>query len=623
MSHRLASYVDGPIRAAQYLRMSSENQRYSTENQQNAIAEYAQQHGYQVVASYVDVGKSGLSLRGRDALRQLLSDALAAQRAFDAILVLDVSRWGRFQNPDQAAHYEFLCRQAGLRVIYCAEPFGEDVAPITTIVKHLKRVMAGEYSRELSVKLARAHRQQAELGFRQGAKLIYGFRRLLVDAARKPRQVLKSGERKALDTDKVIVVPGPPEELAVIRRIFRLYVRNELSIVEIARRLAKEGIKGYGDDPLSPATIRTILSSELCIGRMTYNRTTHRLQSRVLKTPESSWTRFAVFEPVLPVTQFRKAQDRLARCRSWDKHAITASLQKLLAREGYLTQKLIEKANDAPSAETVVNHFGSLHAAYAEVGYKPPPVSPFGNNGKHWSKKAVLAGLRKLYAAKGYVSTQLINKYTGLPSDAYIRNRIGSLPEAMREAGLPVFSHSEIQRRSWKRRKAAGCGEFYRGVRWTDTKLLRALRRLEKQRGYMSANLLDQNGVTPTAHYFAKRFGSLTKARALAKLPPRSHSQIMLAACKRREAGTTIGRRPRHPGQRPFLRYRSDDILLGLRRLAKRQGAVSCSLIEDDPNLPSAGTVIHHFGSLCIAYQLAGLVRLEGRPMRHGLPGRK
>ena len=55
---------DGAIRAVQYLRMSSDNQRYSTENQQNAIAEYAEQHGYSIVASYIDAGKSGLSLKG-------------------------------------------------------------------------------------------------------------------------------------------------------------------------------------------------------------------------------------------------------------------------------------------------------------------------------------------------------------------------------------------------------------------------------------------------------------------------------------------------------------------------------------------------------------------------------
>jgi len=267
MSHGLALDVDGPIRAAQYLRMSSENQRYSTENQQAAISEYAEEHGYAVVASYIDVGKSGLSLKGRDALKQLLSDALATPRAFDAILVLDVSRWGRFQNPDQAAHYEFLCRQTGVRVVYVCEPFGEDVAPITTIVKHLKRVMAGEYSRELSVKLARAKRQQAQLGFRQGGSLVYGFRRLLVDPSRNPRQILKPGEAKALDVDKVIVVPGPPEELAVIRRIFRLYVQHQLTFKEIARRLSEAGVKGYGESLFRLARSRISFPMNSALGR--------------------------------------------------------------------------------------------------------------------------------------------------------------------------------------------------------------------------------------------------------------------------------------------------------------------------------------------------------------------
>jgi len=47
--------------------------------------------------------------------------------------------------------------------------------------------------------------------------------------------------------------------------------------VKIAARLAKDGIKGYGDAPLSVNTIRTILSNELCIGQMDYNRTQERL----------------------------------------------------------------------------------------------------------------------------------------------------------------------------------------------------------------------------------------------------------------------------------------------------------------------------------------------------------
>lgn len=622
MSDHLASTSAGAIRAAQYLRMSSENQRYSTENQTAAIADYAKHHGYQIVASYIDAGKSGLSLKGRDSLRQLLSDALAARRAFDVILVLDVSRWGRFQNPDQAAHYEFLCRQAGLRVIYCAEPFGDDVAPITTIVKHLKRVMAGEYSRELSTKLARAHRQQAGLGFRQGAKLIYGFRRLLVDASRNPKQLLKDGERKALDNDKVIVVPGPPEELEIIRCIFRLYVNNELTIAEIARRLARDGVKGYGNDPLSRATIRAILSSELCIGRMTYNRTTHRLQGAVLKVPESDWTRFAAFPPVVPIAQFMKAQGRLAPSQLWNKETIAASLKELLRRKGYLNQHLINETEDVPCPETVAKHFGSLYAAYEEVGYKPPPVSPFGNNGRHWSNKAILAGLRRLYTVNGYITNRLITNCSYLPSGNYIRNHLGSLSKALKDAGLPVLTHSEIQRACWARRCASGREDYHHGVRWTDAKLLAALRRLEKQYGYTSANLVNQNGLTPSSYYFARRFGSLTKARELAKLPARTHSELTLAAAKRRKDGTLIRRQPCASGQPPFLRYRSEDILRDLVRLARREKNVTMRLIDNDRNLPSAATVIHHFGSLSRAYRLAGLVRFDGWPIRHGLPQR-
>jgi hypothetical protein len=218
-------------------------------------------------------------------------------------------------------------------------------------------------------------------------------------------------------------------------------------------------------------------------------------------------------------------------------------LRNLLAEQGYLSQKLIKATTDAPSWETVVKHFGSLHAAYTAVGYSPPPVSSFGNGGKHWSKEDVLKGLRRLYAAKGYISTKLINDYAGLPSDAFIRNRFGTVPKAMRQAGLPLLSRIEIQKRGWRRRKAAGSDERYRGTRWTDAKLLPALRRLEKQHGYISVNLLDQNGNTPTTYYYARRFGSLTKARALARLPPRSHSEIMRAACKRKTDGTIIRRR--------------------------------------------------------------------------------
>ncbi len=58
------------------------------------------------------------------------------------MLVYDVSRWGRFQDCDESAFYEYLCRRAGIRVEYCMEEFRNDGTPISAVLKVLKRVMA-------------------------------------------------------------------------------------------------------------------------------------------------------------------------------------------------------------------------------------------------------------------------------------------------------------------------------------------------------------------------------------------------------------------------------------------------------------------------------------------------
>ena len=46
--------------AAQYLRMSTDQQQYSLPNQAAAIAQYAERHGFNVVTTYKDEGRSGL-----------------------------------------------------------------------------------------------------------------------------------------------------------------------------------------------------------------------------------------------------------------------------------------------------------------------------------------------------------------------------------------------------------------------------------------------------------------------------------------------------------------------------------------------------------------------------------
>lgn len=111
------------MRAAQYVRMSTEHQLFSIENQIAVIAEYANSHDFEIVQTYSDEARSGIDLAHRPGLKQLLDDIANSRTDFRAVLVYDVSRWGRFHDTDESACYEFLCRRSGVNVVYCAEPF--------------------------------------------------------------------------------------------------------------------------------------------------------------------------------------------------------------------------------------------------------------------------------------------------------------------------------------------------------------------------------------------------------------------------------------------------------------------------------------------------------------------
>lgn len=139
------SNVNQRRRAAMYVRMSTDHQKYSTENQADAIRDYAARYQIDIVRTYADAGKSGLKLDGRDALQNLIADVQSGAADYSVILVLDVTRWGRFQDADESAYYEYLCRRAGIDVQYVAEQFENDGSPVSTIVKGVKRAMAGEY----------------------------------------------------------------------------------------------------------------------------------------------------------------------------------------------------------------------------------------------------------------------------------------------------------------------------------------------------------------------------------------------------------------------------------------------------------------------------------------------
>ena len=360
-------------RAAQYVRMSTEHQQYSTENQGDKIREYAARRNIEIVRTYADEGKSGLRIDGRQALQQLIADVQAGKADFQIILVYDVSRWGRFQDADESAYYEYICRRAGIQVAYCAEQFENDGSPVSTIVKGVKRAMAGEYSRELSAKVFAGQCRLIELGFRQGGPAGYGLRRVLIDQSGTVKSELARGEHKSLQTDRVILQPGPDHEVAVINQIYHWLVDDNLAESEIAERLNSRGIQTDLGREWTRATVREVLSNEKYIGNNIYNRRSFKLKKhRVVNSPEMWIKKESAFEAIVPPELFYTAQGILrARSYRYSNDELIEKLRRLYQQRGYLSGLIIDEAEEMPSAAAYAHRFGGLIRAYRTVGFTP------------------------------------------------------------------------------------------------------------------------------------------------------------------------------------------------------------------------------------------------------------
>ncbi|VVE38051.1 serine recombinase [Pandoraea anhela] len=348
--------TSGRRRAAAYVRMSTEHQQYSTENQKDVIFAFAESRDLDVVKVYADEGKSGLTLGGRLSLQSLLRDVESGAADFSVILVYDVSRWGRFQDPDESASYEIRCKQAGVQILYCAEQFENDGSPISSIIKSVKRTMAGEYSRELSVKVHAGQTRHVLNGFRQGGVAGYGLRRVRVDQFGAVKGELARGEHKAIQTDRVILVPGPDDEQRIVRGIYRLFVDEGRSEVEIAASLNQEGVRTDRGTDWTRGTVHQILINDKYVGDNVWNRTSFKLKHERIRNPPASWVRAEnVFEPVVDRMMFEAArQIILARSYRLSDADMLHALRQLLHRSGYLSGIVIDEAPTCPSGSAYV-----------------------------------------------------------------------------------------------------------------------------------------------------------------------------------------------------------------------------------------------------------------------------
>lgn len=359
------------IPAAQYLRMSTENQQYSLDNQSALITEYARTHGFEIIQTYSDEARSGLTIAERPGLRSLIEDITVGRAEFSVVLVLDVSRWGRFQDVDEAAHYEFLCKLAGIKVHYCAETFSTVEGLAGSLLKALKRSMAAEYSRELSTKTFIGQCRIVQNGFKIGGAAGYGLRRLLLDSTGNPKAILRHGEQKSLTTEHVIYALGTEEESRVVRNIYAMFLQGR-SVADITRQLNLLRIPREVPGQWNSEAVRRILIHPKYMGCIVYNRTSSRLHTKKLHNPPQKWVvNPGRFPAIIPPEVFMQVQGKIAGKVQYKSNAqLLEEIRGYVRQHGYVSTKFMRPANRLASNMTYRKRFGSLRKLYELIPYK-------------------------------------------------------------------------------------------------------------------------------------------------------------------------------------------------------------------------------------------------------------
>ncbi len=355
------------LKAVAYYRHSAEiGQENSVEIQQDNVRAFAAKHAIEIIHEFADRGKSGLNAEGRPAFNEMM-EWVRTRDDFQLVLVLDVSRWGRFQDTDLSAHYESLCTQHGKQVVYTNIGFARDEDRlINQLRKSIDRYQSAEYSRTLSKKVFEGAAKVARQGYRPGGSPRYGFYRMMLDEHKKPDRILQPGQRKAIQNGRVILVPGDPDKVHVVQEIFVLFVEKHYDERQIAGQLNARGVPSPGGVLWSDASVRDVLTDAQYAGSVVYNKSTQRLKTKTRRNPVSQWMITPdSYEPIVTAELFQQAKEIFERRqRRHSREEMLAHLQALYAKYKILTPGLIRFEKDCPSPSAYADKFGGLTGAF-------------------------------------------------------------------------------------------------------------------------------------------------------------------------------------------------------------------------------------------------------------------
>ena len=258
--------------AVGYVRMSTDKQEDSPEQQRAEISKLAKREGYRIVRWYEDHGISGARTHKRPEFRRMIRDA-EERGDFKAILCWDQDRFGRFDSIE-AGEWVSPLRRVGVELVtVCqgridwADFAGRLIYQITQEGKHRFLV-------DLSRNALRGMIKYAKKGTLLGSATPYGYDRMYFDAAGEERCRVRRGERfrKPKDWSGKLVPSADPQEVETVRWLFQTFANTDRSARSLGVDLNRRKISSPNKKEWDVTQIKNLLNHPVYIGWLTYGR---------------------------------------------------------------------------------------------------------------------------------------------------------------------------------------------------------------------------------------------------------------------------------------------------------------------------------------------------------------
>lgn len=307
----------GRKKAVAYYRHSAEDKQENSVPLQRAfVRDLLQKENVELIHEEADEGVSGL-IADRPALQRLFRDWVLNENAtkFDYVVVFDVSRWGRFEDSDEAGYYEFQCKQMGKEVIYARRGFPtKQEKGMSQVQTAFERWMSFKYSEKLSEDVIQGCINISKQGYSVGGQAPYGLARMLLsdEDKRKPIRIMQPGERKSVANERITFVPRGDQTTETVKDIFEYFLEDNLDPTEIAKTLNDRGIVSSNGGGWNRSKVYRILCNPSYKGTLIYNKNWGRLKRKKRRNPISDWVVYNnAFQAIVDSDRYNLAQERL------------------------------------------------------------------------------------------------------------------------------------------------------------------------------------------------------------------------------------------------------------------------------------------------------------------------